>query len=66
MRTRELQVLFGKGEPMKAILMPIKGKAAIEFDKILASSKRSKPEPITKEQREEFMQFMKKKWAQER
>lgn len=51
---------------MKAILMPIKGKAAIEFDKILASSKRSKPEPITKEQREEFMQFMKKKWAQER
>lgn len=50
---------------MKAILMPVKGKAALKLDKIFVEAKPSKGEKITEKQRNDFMQFIINKWNRE-
>lgn len=45
---------------MKAVLLPIKGNAAIKFDKILSSSKKSTKKHVSKKKREEIINHINK------
>lgn len=43
---------------MKAILMPIRGKAADKFDKLLSTAGKCKTKPTSKKQRKEIVNFI--------